>query len=291
MTLPITSANILLRPVARPISAFEKLPAQTDATAKDERASTVGDILSQRMKVMQQSSRDMLKKMNAVSESRKAAARQRLELAKERIKMLKMLVASGLASKGVLREIRALAKEIGQAAKELSGDSPVVKSTDSADAAQTDQDSGALQTEGAEDELAASGTQVEAELEAMHEDALQADSAIDTEAAEKSANDIEVQEEAITAQREANSLDAYLHNQNDPNANQRRKDAEQIKEVLSLLKSLVEMVKNMGFNDAESRKELEKISSLLSETENIATDMAGGTIGGLSIGSMVSVSV
>ncbi len=73
---------------------------------------------------MRQASRDMLKTLHTVSESRKAAARQRLELVKERIKTLKMLVSSGLASKGVLREIRALAKELGQVAKELSGNSP-----------------------------------------------------------------------------------------------------------------------------------------------------------------------
>ena len=65
----------------------------TAVTAQEEHAPSVSEILSKRMKTMRQSSRDMLSKLNTVSESRKAAARQKLELAKERIKMLKMLVA------------------------------------------------------------------------------------------------------------------------------------------------------------------------------------------------------
>ena len=51
------------------------------------------------------------------------------------------------------------------------------------------------------------------------------------------------------------------------------------------------MVKSIGLNDPESRKELEKINNMLSKTESIATDMSGGLLGGLTIGNIVSVSV
>ncbi len=79
-------------------------------------------------------------------------------------------------------------------------------------------------------------------------------------ALKKSAGDAEVKAQA---EREANSLGFYLQNQNNSDANQRRQDAESIKEALSLLKALVAMVKVLGWNDPESRKELEKINNLI----------------------------
>ena len=286
MTLTISSSNTMIRPISRAVSASDILPMQASAAEKEERVSSVGDILTQRMKVMRQASRDMLNKLNTVSESRKAAARQRLEQVKERIKMLKMLVSSGLASKGVLREIRALAKELGQVAKELSGNSPTVAASDSSDASQDSQDDGAGQVAlAAEGDLLTSSIRVEDEYKTEHEEDLQADSTNETEASEESASDAEVKAQA---EREASSLSFYLHNQNNTDANQRRQDAESIKEALSLLKSLVGMVKSLGWNDSESRKELEKINNLLSETESIATNMAGNMLGGITPGNIVS---
>lgn len=291
MTLHIPSSNIVIRPTVRSVSPAEISPVQTNAATKEERTSSINEILNKRMQTMRKASRDMLSKLNTVSESRKAAARQRLELAKERIKMLKMLVSSGLASKGVLREIRALAQELGQAAKELSGDSPAAATAESSDTAQTTQDGDTQQPEAAGQELSVSDTLAETKHKTEHQEELKADSATEAEAPTESANDAEVQQQARAAQHEVSALGTYLHHQNNINANQRRQDAESIKEVLSMLKSLVEMVKNMDLNDPESRKELEKINGLLSKTENIATDMAGGTIGGLSLGNIVSVNV
>lgn len=289
MTLTISSSNTMIRPISRAVSASDILPMQASAAEKEERVSSVGDILTQRMKVMRQASRDMLNKLNTVSESRKAAARQRLEQVKERIKMLKILVSSGLASKGVLREIRALAKELGQVAKELSGNSPTVAASDSSDASQDSQDDGAGQVAlAAEGDLLTSSIRVEDEYKTEHEEDLQADSTNETEASEESASDAEVKAQA---EREASSLGFYLHNQNNTDANQRRQDAESIKEALSLLKSLVGMVKSLGWNDPESRKELEKINNLLSDTENIETNMAGGILGGITLGNIVSVNI
>lgn len=285
MAVTISSSNIVLRPTVR--SASEIPQAQTNAVPKEESPASVGDILSQRTKIMRQASRDMLSKLNTVSESRKAAARQRLEQAKQRIKMLKMLVSSGLASKGVLREIRALAKELGQVAKELSGYSPAVDASESTSAQEGDVQQVVL----AGDERVASSTATETDPETEDEQEFNPDSAIEAEAGDESASDDEIKQQAGAAQREANSLGAYFNNHNNANANQRRQDAESIKEVLSLLKSLVNMVKNMGWNDTESRKEMEKINSLLSETESIASDMSGGSLGGLSLGSIVFVNV
>lgn len=289
MAVTISSSNIVLRPTVR--SASEIPQAQTNAVPKEESPPSVGDILSQRMKIMRQASRDMLSKLNTVSESRKAAARQRLEQAKQRIKMLKMLVSSGLASKGVLREIRALAKELGQVAKELSGYSPAVDASENTDVSTSAQEGDVQQTVLAGDERVASNTLTESDSEAEDETELKSDSAIEAETGDESSSDDEIKQQAGAAEREANSLGAYFNNHNNANANQRRQDAESIKEVLSLLKSLVNMVKNMGWNDTEFRKEMEKINSLLSETESIATDMSGGSLGGLSLGSIVSVNV
>lgn len=289
MTLTISSSNTMIRPISRAVSASDILPMQASAAEKEERVSSVGDILTQRMKVMRQASRDMLNKLNTVSESRKAAARQRLEQVKERIKMLKMLVSSGLASKGVLREIRALAKELGQVAKELSGNSPTVAASDSSDASQDSQDDGAGQVAlAAEGDLLTSSIRVEDEYKTEHEEDLQADSTNETEASEESASDAEVKAQA---EREANSLGFYLQNQNNSDANQRRQDAESIKEALSLLKSLVAMVKSLGWNDPESRKELEKINNLLSDAESIASNMTGSIVGGITLGNIVSVNI
>ncbi len=291
MALPISSAPMMLRPIVRTAAASEISPMPTAATAQEEHAPSVSEILSKRMKTMRQASRDMLSKLNTVSESRKAAARQKLELAKERIKMLKMLVASGFAPKGVLREIRALAQELGQAAKELSGDSPPTHSGESADSSQTVQESDAPQASVEGEVFANSNMPTDIELESEPEDALQADTITETELKKESARHTEVQEQVRSAQREVGSLGAYLNNQNNTNANQKRHDAESIKEVLSLLKSLVNMVKSIGLNDPESRKELEKINSMLSKTESIATEMSGGLLGGLTIGNIVSVTV
>ena len=291
MALPISSAPMMLRPIVRTAAASEISPMPTAVTAQEEQAPSVSEILSKRMQTMRQASRDMLSKLNTVSESRKAAARQKLELAKERIKMLKMLIASGFAPKGVLREIRALAQELGQAAKELSGDSPPTHSGESVDSSQAVQESDAPLAGAEGEELASSGMPTEIERESEPEQALQADTTTETESKEESARQTEVQEQVRSAQREVGSLGAYLHNQNNTNANQQRQDAESIKEVLSLLKSLINMVKSIGLNDPESRKELEKINSMLSKTESIATDMGGGLLGGLTIGNIVSVSV
>ena len=289
MAVTISSSNIVVRPTVR--SASEILQIQTNAVPKEESPASVGEILSQRMKIMRQASRDMLSKLNTVSESRKAAARQRLEQAKERIKMLKMLVSSGLASKGVLREIRALAKELGQVAKELSGYSPAVDASENTDESTSVQEGNVQQAVLVGDERVASGTATETDPKTEDEQEFNPDSAIEAEVGDESASDDDIQQQAGAAQREANSLGAYFNNQNNANANQRRQDAESIKEVLSQLKSLVNMVKNMGWNDTESRKEMEKINSLLSETESIASDMSGASLGGLSLGSIVSVSV
>lgn len=286
MALTISSAHPVNQPIARAVSASDMSPTQGSAAEKDQRLPSVGEVLNQRMQTLRQATRDMLKTLHTVSESRKAAARQRLELVKERIKMLKMLVSSGLASKGVLREIRALAKELGQVAKELSGNSPAVAASD---ASQNSQDDGGEQAAlTAEEDLLTSGIATEHEHKAEYEEELEANSVHANEGSEESAGDAEVKAQA---EREANSLGFYLQNQNNSDANQRRQDAESIKEALSLLKSLVAMVKSLGWNDPESRKELEKINNLLSDAESIATNMTGSIVGGITLGNIVSVNI
>ncbi|QLF92961.1 hypothetical protein HW090_07040 [Pseudomonas sp. ABC1] len=297
MTLPIsTSTTATTRPTARSASVSETSTAQAEVVQEKERTPSIGEVLNQRLSTLRKASSGLLNKLNAADESRKAAARQRIEQMKERIKMLKLLAASGLASKGALREIRLLAQELGQAAQVLKGGS----STSSIATSSSDTE-GALSDEG--DEVGSSSVDADLEGDALANDVevpeSTSESSDDSEdarteenAAAESADDAKSQVQAESAQREARSLGAYLNNQDNTDARQRRQDAELIKDVLGKLKSLLELVKkNLEQGDTESRKELQQINKLMSETADIAADMGGGILGGLSIGGMVSISV
>ncbi|TBU90626.1 hypothetical protein DNJ95_15690 [Stutzerimonas kirkiae] len=295
MTLPISSSTIVIRPAARSGTDASEVTGGTVQKGNASTSSSAGESLYQRLSALRKASRDMLSATSA-SESRKAVARQRIEQMKERIKMLKMLVASGLASKGMLREIRQLAQELGQAAQILKQ-----VGSSSGGASLAVDDSPAVSGEAlepaalvSEDEAVApyvsDGMQaIEAELrEASDVDALAEDELTGTEA-EASPDQAETQ--AQSAQQEANSLGAYLSNQDNSAARQRREDAELIKDVLNRLKSLLELLKSsVDLSDADSRKELEKINRLLSDTEDIATGLGGGVLGGLSLGGTISIS-
>ncbi|SDI03674.1 hypothetical protein SAMN05216588_110127 [Pseudomonas flavescens] len=82
---------------------------------------TLSDYARKRMKSMREATAKLRAMQRNRQEARKDAARQRLEDIKQRIEMLKQLVAAlgPEAAKGMLRQIKQLAQELGQAASVL----------------------------------------------------------------------------------------------------------------------------------------------------------------------------
>jgi hypothetical protein len=235
--------------------------------------------------------RSLSNALREADSSKKEAARQRLEEIKQRIKMLRMLVSGGLASKGILREIRQLAQALGQAAKVLAGSDGAAGHAGSAEnAASARAPSGEAPGE------AEAGPQETSVAPAGQDAAIE-------DAGERSPEQERQDIDDDLAAQTAVTLSLYLENlqrakqDEQPtadDASQRRDDAELIEDVVRRLKSLLALVKSArATDDPDSRKQLAEIEALLGESESTARNLGGGFPGaGPSlVGAGLSISV
>ncbi|CAM5205151.1 hypothetical protein [Alishewanella longhuensis] len=209
-----------------------------------------------------------------LAESKKAKARARLAEIKERVDQLKRLVAlfGSMAPKALLRELQQLTGELKTAAKELKegwGASPSSASvTVNASAPSATEES--VEDTAAETPLAAapaivqtSGDDTSAEVLTAAADADEASTSLSEPAAVAATAMAAVQQQTEKAQ----------------SLKQRREDQRQLQETSRELQLLFNRLKAMlrqEDRDKETEKQLGKISQQLTDTNNIASQLANG---------------
>lgn len=231
-----------------------------------------------RMASMREATAKLRASQDIQQQARKEAARQRLEDIKQRIAMLKQL-AAGLgpdAAKGMLRQIKQLAQELGQVAAVLKAPSASA-SASMPDAAGT----GAGVADG-EVPVAVDADPVESPPPTS--------AAVADEPADE-AGMVAAEDES----READEQDEEAWNgpMRSPTNEQRRTDAEALKKVARQLKQLLAMVKAQlrDAPDAESRTIIGEIKARLDACEQAASAMGGGGLSPAAIGATLSISV
>ncbi len=269
------------------------------AGSEPEQQPSVTVTLSEYAQKRAKSMRDAFCKLREMQarqdESRKDAARQRLEDIKKRIEMLKQLVmALGPAgAKGALRQLKQLAQELGQVASVLK--EPSGGGTSSVGVAQASTAQG-------ESGVAGAAVQETATVDAVSEAApvaeVEADAPeVNAEAAELAVGEEAEQGDEPVASEEEGELqaqDALGQARNERNERQRRADAEELKKVAAQLKQLLAMVRSQisGRPDEENKKLIDGIDKQLAEVEKAAGEMAGGGLSlSVSVGATLSISV
>lgn len=269
------------------------------AGSEPEQQPSVTVTLSEYAQKRAKSMRDAFGKLREMQarqdESRKDAARQRLEDIKKRIEMLKQLVmALGPAgAKGALRQLKQLAQELGQVASVLK--EPSGGGTSSVGVAQTSAAQGESGVPGAAVQETAT---VDAVSEAAPVAEVEADAPeVNAEAAELAAGEeAERGDEPVASEEEGElqAQDALGQARNERNERQRRADAEELKKVAAQLKQLLAMVRSQisGKPDEENKKLIDGIDKQLAEVEKAAGEMAGGGLSlSVSVGATLSISV
>ncbi len=285
MTLPIVASAASVAAARQTVRTA--VPARSAAQAEQASESPARMSLSERSRERLLSAAKATRSFSAAlreaDSAKKEAARRRIEDIKERIKMLRMLVSGGLASKGVLREIRELAKALGQAAKVLG-------------------DSGGDTKQAGGGEGAAPATAASAEQSGLQGDAASLPQGATQE------DDTDQQPEATTeegvdeaASRTAMTLKLYLENlqqarqDEQPNAaeaRQRGADAELIEDAVRRLKALLALVKSVrDTSDPDSRKRISEIKEQLDDSEKIARGLGSSLPAASLPGTSVSISV
>ena len=292
-----TAASVKV-PAAR--RADDASASTAKATGEPEQQPSVTVTLSEYAQKRAKSMRDAFGKLRDMqarqAETRKDAARQRLEDIKKRIEMLKQLVMAlgPAAAKGALRQLKQLAQELGQAAavlKEPSGGGGTAVGTAQAGSG----------------ESVASAAQETATVDAVNEvapdAAVEADAGtpeVNAETAElaagEEAEEAEEGDDPVASEDEAGAQAQAATSQagNQRNERQRRADAEELKKVAGQLKQLLAMVRSQisGKPDEESRKLIEGIDKQLAEVEKAATGMSSGGVSiSVAVGASLSISV
>lgn len=222
------------------------------------------------------------------NESRKDQARERLEVVKRRIEELKRLLMmfGGLGGKGLVRELRQLAGELGQAAKVLSepfssGGMPGQYAAAEGEAASGEH----VQSGPVEVQATNAATQAEASADAAAQEQTSDDAPLQAATAGQAAEAEESETQSADPQQAAAA-------QRQSEAQQRREDAKSLQEAVRGLKSLLAMLKSSlrdEDNDKETQKQLKAISKLIDESEQAAQSLSMG--GGLSVDVAVSIEV
>ena len=280
-----------------PLSNSQTTPAAAAATVSKEPEQaepsvtlSLSEYAKKRMATMREATGKLREMQAKQQQVRKEAARQRLADIKQRIAILKKLAVSlgAYAAKGVLRQLKQLAQELGQVASVLKEDSGGTASgtpnVDSASQSNSDAD-GAQALEAA----AAADTSSEADTEADTE----------TETAPVStakSDEAHAEDNADTHEKDGDepSENVWSRAGRAEDNKQQRADAEDLKKVVGELKQLLAMVKSQlnAKPDEENKKLLADINQQLAETEKTASAMLGGGLSiSTSIGSMVSISV
>ena len=296
-----STAASVKAPAAR--RADDASASTAKATGEPEQQPSVTVTLSEYAQKRAKSMRDAFGKLRDMqarqAETRKDAARQRLEDIKKRIEMLKQLVMAlgPAAAKGALRQLKQLAQELGQAAavlKEPSGGGGTAVGT--ARAGSGESVASAAQETATVDAVneVAPDAAVEADAGTPEVSAETAEPAAGEEAEE--AEEAEEGDDPVASEDEAGAQAQAATSQagNQRNERQRRADAEELKKVAGQLKQLLAMVRSQisGKPDEESRKLIEGIDKQLAEVEKAATGMSSGGVSiSVAVGASLSISV
>ncbi|AUQ27252.1 cell envelope biogenesis protein TolA [Dickeya zeae] len=228
----------------------------------------------------------MRARMSKLNNADQDLARGRIEQIKRRIQMLKMMLMS-LAGQsvppGVLREMRQLAAELGQAAKTLSGGSGGAAT----DTAGGENQSGVAAESGGAAALSAAtttsststaGDSASAESAALGEHAAGTSSATKSGEGDASAQEARQWQDLAAAfiERSAGSP-------------QHRADAKSVQDAVRELKSLLAMAKNASrHDDKEAQKQIRAINQSIADIEKTVQSMSM-TGGGADISADLSV--
>lgn len=300
-TITSSGANSALPAKAAATRAMDDASASAaKAGSEPEQQPSVTVTLSEYAQKRAKSMRDAFGKLREMQarqdESRKDAARQRLEDIKKRIEMLKQLVmALGPASaKGALRQLKQLAQELGQVASVLKapyggGTSSVGVAQASTAQSQSGGAGAAVQEMATVDAVSEAAPIAEVEAPKVNAEAAEAAELAAGEEAEQGDEPVANEEEA-----EQQAQDALGQARNERNERQQRADAEELKKVAAQLKQLLAMVRSQisGKPDEESKKLVDGIDKQMAEVEKAAGEMAGGGLSlSFSIGATLSISV
>lgn len=286
-TITATGASAVPPIKAAPARLDTGAPARTASEPEQQPSVTV--TLSAYAQKRAQSMREAFGKLREMQarqqESRKEAARQKLEDIKKRIEMLKQLVVSlgPAGAKGALRQLKQLAQELGQAAavlQESSGGGNL--SVGAAQGATGEREAATAQAPATVEGLSEAAPTAEVEADAPAED---------TEAVEQAVGEDAEQGDGAGASEEPAGEQAQA-TRNERNERQRRADGEELKKVAAQLKQLLAMVRSQlaAKPDEDSKKLIDGISKQLAEVDKAAGQMAGGGMS-LSIGATLSISV
>lgn len=212
--------------------------------------------------------------MREADSSKKEAARKRIEDIKERIKMLRMLVSFGPASKGVIREIRELAQALGQAAKVLGDSGGDAKQAGSGESVAPAKATSAEQPGLQED------------MESLTKNSAQEDAGRQSEASDERGIDAAAAGTPMT-------LKMYRENQrqaqqeDQPSAADKRQrgvDAQLIEDAVRRLKALLALAESArGTDNPDSRKRISDIQAHLEESGSTALGLGLEALQGTSV--------
>ncbi|QIZ53109.1 cell envelope biogenesis protein TolA [Dickeya zeae] len=226
----------------------------------------------------------MRAKMSKLNNADQDLARGRIEQIKRRIQMLKMMLLS-LAGQsvppGVLREMRQLAAELGQAAKTLSGGSSGEAGGDQSGMATESGGAAALSAATATSSTSSTSTAGDS---ASAESAALGEHAAGTSSAAKSGEgDASAQE----AKQWQNVAAAFI--ERSAGSTQHRADAKSVQDAVRELKSLLAMAKNASrHDDKEAQKQIRAINQSIADIEKTVQSMSM-TGGGADLSADLSV--
>ncbi|MEI7188823.1 cell envelope biogenesis protein TolA [Dickeya dianthicola] len=264
----------------RSAAATSEQNVRADTDASTARASAQADVAQEQpsvTSVLVQFSDEVRKRidsamranMSKINDSDQDLARGRIEQIKRRLQMLKMMMLS-LAGQsvppGVLREIRQLARELGQAAKTLNeggGNGAAGGENQSGAVAGGSGDASASALSGAM-AVAAAGESASAESDGLGN----GDRAAGASPTAKSGEETSAQE-AEQLQSVAGAI-----TERGAGSQQHRMDAKSVQDAVRELKSLLAMVKNASKNgDKEAQKQIQAINQHIADIENRVQSM------------------
>ncbi|AJC68144.1 hypothetical protein [Dickeya zeae] len=238
--------------------------------------------------------------MNKLNSADQDLARGRIEQIKRRIQMLKMMLLS-LAGQsvppGVLRELRQLAAELGQAAKTLSGGSGGAATGSAGGENQSgvaaESDGGALSTATAT-VTATAATTTSAAGESASAESPTLGAGERTAGVPSTAKSGEGDASAREAKQWQDVAAAFI--ERSAGSTQRRADAKSIQDAVRELKSLLSMAKNASrHDDDEAQKQIKAINRAVADIEKTvqSMNMTGGAdiSADLSVGPAGNVSI
>lgn len=229
--------------------------------------------------------------MSKLNSADQDLARGRIEQIKRRIQMLKMMLLS-LAGQsvppGVLRELRQLAAELGQAAKTLSGGGSATDTAggENQSGVAAESGGGALSAATAAATSTAGGDSASAESQAL--------GAGERTGAPSTAKSGEGDASAQEAKQWQDVAAAFI--ERNAGSTQRRADAKSIQDAVRELKSLLSMAKNASrHDDDEAQKQIKAINRAVADIEKTvqSMNMTGGAdiSADLSVGPAGNVSI